>query len=301
MEFFKQSEIETLRKAIISANNKSSIPLPPENTAYEIANTYNFLFEECGEKKVTKLSAKSEQVYIKLMALRYGLFSIIIPRDQGPDYFLLSSLFTQISNTIVAITELVNSGFDYQAFSLMRNLMELFMTLLTVIESPKKRTEFRQATDAEKSRKVWHQFFNKKHFIEMLDSYNKHNSEFRKAYTQWVDSTYAELSSFAHNDYMYLICYNFAIGENELNPTNLWGEYVSRRDIAYQRLLEIIAPADILINSMLRDDNIDFSLDDFYKHIEDPAALIGSKHIQVAISKVCLSILMDNIREKSCD
>ena len=169
------------------------------------------------------------------------------------------------------------------------------MTLLTVVESPQKRLEYKQASDAKTARKVWHKFFNKKHFVQMLETYYSRNAEAKEACKNWIDDIYSELSSFAHNDYLNIICYKFSIGENESNPINLWGEYVSRQIVIYERLIKVIAPFELLLNEMLHDDKIDIDFKDFFEDSKKEEVL-AMMNLQITISNVSKIILMDYIR-----
>lgn len=296
MDLLKWPEEEILYNAVATTNATTPVYSSPDKVTLEIADLYNNLFVQSCDKKESEVDIDKELIYIKLIALRNHIFSITTPHDRDPDFFLISSLFTHISNTIVAVVKLADEGFDYQALSLMRNLTELYMTLLTVVESPQKRLEYERAADAESAREVWHKFFNKKHFIQMLDSYFNYNSEAKCAYKNWVDDIYSELSSFAHNDYAYLICYSFAIGKNEGNPLNLWGEYVSRRKMVYQHLMKVIAPAELLLGEMLNDGNIDISFRDLFENSDTPE-VIGTMNLQLTISNASKIILMDYIKE----
>ena len=42
-------------------------------------------------------------------------------------------------------------------------------------------------SDAESARKVWHKFFNKKHFMQMLETYYSYNSELKIACKKWIE------------------------------------------------------------------------------------------------------------------
>ena len=296
MDILKRPEVEILYNAVATANKKTPVYSSPDKVTLEIATLYNNLFIQSYEKKESGLNVYTELTYIKLIALQNHIFSISIFEKQGTDFFLLSSLFTHISNTIVAVVKLADEGLDYQALSLLRNLIELYMVLLTVVESPQKRLEYEQATDSENAREVWHKFFNKKHFIQTLESYFICNPVAVCACKNWVNDIYSELSSFAHNDYPYLICYTFAVRENEKCSQNIWGEYVSRKKIVYQHLMKVIAPAELLLREMLNDNNVDICFQDLFKDPESPEAVKMMK-TQLAINNASKIILMNYIKD----
>lgn len=292
MNVFTKSEIELMYEAILKVDAITPVFPSPEEATINLSKIWDVTFNESENKKVSGQIAEKELVYAKLTAYRYYLFSLVIPRERGGYYPLLSSLFSQISNTIIAVIKLADEGFDFQALSLTRNLMELLMTLLTVIESPHKRKELRTAVDAESARRVWHKYFNKKHFIQMLKAYTSHNFFLSEACEKWANETYAELSSFAHNDYVNTICFSYAIGENGINPPNLWGEYVSRRKYIYESLVRALGPADTLLISMLRDPKIDVNIRDLFDNFSQEKSFEISA-MQNLISDTCISIMAD--------
>lgn len=296
MDILEWPEVEILYKAIVRADAITPVYTATDKATLQIADLFNERFLESKNKKISGPTANEELIYIKLIALKTHIFSITIPKESETDFFLLSALFTHISNTIVAVMKLVDDGLDYQAFALLRNLTELYMTLLTVVESPQKRVEYERASDAEIARKVWHKFFNKKHFIQMLETYYSNNSELKIACKNWIEDIYSELSSYAHNDYLNVICYRFSIGESEINPLNLWGEYVSRRKIIYQKLIKVIAPFELLLREMLHDNNIDINFENLFENTNKPEVL-ATMNLQLTISNASKIILIDYIKD----
>lgn len=292
MERFNKNEKEILYNTILKIDTMTPVFPSPEEAAINLANIWDATFQESAKQKISENTAEGELVYAKLAAFRYYLLAIVIPQEKGEHYPLLFSLMTQISNTIVAVIKLADEGLDYQALSLIRNLMELYMMLLTAIESPEKRTELRQAVDAESARKVWHKYFNKKHFIQMIEIYTAYDIQIKEACKKWVEEIYAELSSFAHNDYVNMICFSRAIGENGIHPPNLWGEYVSRQGYVYQNLMKVIAPADSLLTAMMRDPKIDIGLREFFDDFKSPL-LFELSLTHNLISDACLAIISD--------
>lgn len=292
MERFNKNEKEILYNAILKIDTLAPVFPSPEEAALGIANFWDAFFLESSEKKVTNYLAEKELVYAKLAALRYSLIAMHSPKDHGDIYPLIFSLLIQISNTIIAVIKLADEGLDYQALSLIRNLMELYMTLLTVIESPQKRAELRNAVDAETARKVWHKYFNKKHFIKMLEEYTAPYPMLIASCKMWADETYKELSSFAHNDSFNMFCFSYAVGENETNPLNIWGEYVTRRGYIYQNLVKVIGPADLLLTQMLRDSKIDIGIQALFDDFKQPMSVEVS-WIQSLISDVCMALLTE--------
>lgn len=292
MKQFTKAEKEILYNAVLKIDAVSPVFPSPEEAAINIADIWNATFQESANQKITENTAEKELVYAKLAAFRYYLLAIVIPQEKGEHYPLFFSLLTQISNTIVAVIKLADEGLDYQALSLIRNLMELYMMLLTAIESPEKRTELRKAVDAESARKIWHKYFNKKHFIKMIEAYTDFDSQIKEACKKWVEETYAELSSFAHNDYVNMICFSHAVGENGIHPPNLWGEYVSRRGYIYQHMVEVIGPADSLLTAMLWDQRIDINLRALFNDFEKPI-LFDILFTHNLISNACIAILAD--------
>ena len=292
MNTFAKSEIELMYDAILKVDAVTPVFPSPEEATINLSKIWDATFLESEDKKESGKLAEKELVYAKLTAFRYYLFALAIPFEKGEYYPLLFSLFSQISNSIIAIIKLADEGLDFQALSLTRNLMELFMTLLTVIESPQKRKELRLAVDADSARQVWHKYFNKKHFIQMIKSYTSYDPSIAKACETWADKTYAELSSFAHNDYANTLCFSFAIGENEINPPNLWGEYVSRRQYVYESIVNAIGPADALLIALLRDPKIDINIRSLFDNFSHTKSFEVSA-MESLLTDTCISIMAD--------
>lgn len=292
MNTFTKSELEQMYNAIIKVDAVTPVFPSPKDAAINLSKIWDVTFLESENKKISGNPAEKELLYAKLTAFRYYLFALAIPTNKGEHFPLLFSLFSQISNTIIAIIKLADEGLDFQALSLTRNLMELLMTLLTVVESPQKRKELRQAVDPENARKVWHKYFNKKHFIPMIKSYTSYDPFLSEACEKWADKTYAELSSFAHNDYANTICFSFAISENGINPPNFWGEYVSRRKYIYESLVKALAPADTLLIAMLRDPKIDVNIRELFDNFSYEKSFEVSS-MQSLISDICIALMAD--------
>lgn len=297
MKQFTKIEREVLYNAILKIDTVSPVFPSPEEAALGIANFWDASFLESSEKKVSNYLAEKELVYAKLAAFRYSLIAMHSPKDHDDIYPLIFSLLIQTSNTIIAVIKLADEGLDYQALSLIRNLMELYMTLLTVIESPQKRAELRNAVDAETARKVWHKYFNKKHFIKMLEEYTAPYPMLIESCKMWADETYKELSSFAHNDSLNMFCFSYAVGKNETNPLNIWGEYVTRRGYIYQNLVKVIGPADLLLTQMLRDPKIDIGISELFDNFKRPMSFEVSL-VHNLISDVCTVLLGEIIGDQ---
>ncbi|MBR6658127.1 MAG: hypothetical protein IKL18_08175 [Oscillospiraceae bacterium] len=291
MNVFNKSEKEILYNVILKINDFSPIPPSPEEATTNIEELWNSFFLESLDKKISGDNAYKESIYIKLIALRYFLFTLTFSKNES--YFLLlQSLTAQISNTIIAVLKLANDGLDFQALSLTRNLMELYMILMVIIESPEKCIDFQKAIDTENARKVWHKYFNKKHFLQMIESCANYDSNVKEYCKEWVNKTYAELSSFAHNDFLKALCFSYAIGNNDVHPINLWGEYVSRKEYIYKNLIMVIGPADTLITAMLNDNKIDVNIRKQFYNINDP--MLGEfSSIHKLISDICRIILLN--------
>ena len=100
-----------------------------------------------------------------------SMLTILTDIDKSSDHHMFSALFCSIANTLASIELLAHSGFDFQALTLLRNLIEQYMNLLTLTLYPEKREPYRTALDAETARKVWHDSFSKKRFLQQEEPY----------------------------------------------------------------------------------------------------------------------------------
>lgn len=218
------------------------------------------------EEKIRYNSPDEKDVCVaRILALHYAVLALGINCDNSTEACLYSGLFLAISNTIVAIINLAEDGLDYQAMSLIRNLFELFMTLLIVTESSAKRAAFISANKSEEDRKVWHQYFTKKKFQQMLKEYCSNHPDLSEAVEdcqRWINDNYEELSSYTHSDYPHLVCCSLSQNDdNGYSHPNIWGQYVTWQKKIYSHLYTVASPAHHLFCHMLRDINNEINID----------------------------------------
>ena len=201
----------------------------------------------------------------RLLALHYAVLAMGTDCDKGPEGFVYFGLFLNISNTIVAICKLAEEGLDYQAMSLIRNLFELFMTLLIITDSPEKRAAFVSANEAEDARKVWHKYFTKTKFLQTLKEYCAEHPDLNKViedFQGWINENYGELSSYTHSDYPHLVCCSLSQNDEVgISRPNVWGEYITWQKRIYSQLCTVAVLAHVLFCYMLKDTANDITLD----------------------------------------
>lgn len=246
------------------------------------------------EEKIHYNSPDEKDICVsRMLALHYAVLALGINCDRSTEYFLYSGLFLAISNTIVAIIKLAEDGLDYQAMSLIRNLFELFMTLLIITESPSKRAAFISANKSEEDRKVWHQYFTKKKFQQMLKEYcdtHPDLNEVAEDCQRWISENYEELSSYTHSDYPHLVCCLLSQNDdNGYSHPNIWGQYVTWQKKIYSHLYMVAVPAHHLFCYMLRDLNNEINIDYLFGNTPKGNSKLG-KEIIVDLQSVLESL-----------
>ncbi len=221
----------------------------------------------------------------RLIALQYAVLALALDCGDGKAQYLYSGLFGCISNTIIAIMRLAEDGLDYQAMALIRNLFELYMTLIISMESPEKREAFTSAIEPEEARKVWHHYFTKTRFQKMMSVFCQKHIAFKEAeesYQTWIEENYKDLSSFVHNDYANIVfCWRSQDDSKGCSHPNLWGEYVTWRKRIYHSLFAVAWLSHMLFSCMLVEPSIDIDL----------KCLLGLYHNDSA--KTALNIFLD--------
>ena len=265
MEKLTEKEQDFLFKALADFYVKTNTDKCPYETYMKAIALFDYL-DTPTEEKIRYNSPDEKDVCVAhMLALHYAVLALGINCDCGTECFLYSGLFLAISNTIVAIIKLAEDGLDYQAMSLIRNLFELFMTLLIVTESSPKRAAFISANKSEEDRKVWHQYFTKKKFQQMLKAYCDTHPDLKEVVEdcqRWIDETYEELSSYTHSDYPHLACGSLSqYDDNGYLRPNIWGQYITGQKKIYSHLYTVASPAHHLFCYMLKDLDNEINID----------------------------------------
>ena len=132
----------------------------------------------------------------------------------------------------------------------------------------------------------------------MLKAYCNNESHYA-LFEHFINESYGELSSFAHNDYLYTLCYSLAEPEAETHPLNLMGEYVSRVRAIYGFIISTIWVCNLLFYMMLADERIDISL----TNLLSPKVQTETKKLIYALHahEVLLGCKILNMQDEFCD
>lgn len=265
MEKLTEKEQDLLFRAIADFYAKTNVNKCPYETYMKVITLLDYLDTPTEEKTSYNFPDEKDVCVAYVLALHYAVLALAVDCDDSTECCLYSGLFLAISNTIVAIVKLAEDGFDYQAMSLIRNLFELFMTLLIVTESSPKRAAFISANKSEEDRKVWHQYFTKKKFQQMLKEYCSTHPDLIEAVEacqQWINENYGELSSYTHSDYPHLVCCSLSQNDEKgYSHPNIWGQYITWQKNIYSHLYTVASPAHHLFCYMLRDLNNEINID----------------------------------------
>lgn len=298
MEKFSEKELTMLENAIVDLYEKTNRQTCPYKTYMEIEALWNFL-DVPADKKIRFNSPNAEEVCIvRLIALHYAVLALAVNCSDSTESSLYFGLFLAISNTIVAIINLAEDGLDYQAMSLIRNLFELFMTLIIVTDSPEKRAAFISAHESEDGRKVWHKYFTKTKFQQMLKGYCNTHPDLNNAiedFQKWIHENYGELSSYTHSDYPHIVCCSLSQNDdNGYSHPNIWGQYVTWQKRIYSQLYLVASPAHNIFWYMLRDSEIDINIDYLFGEEPKGGSTIG-KDIINELQQIIKNLTLNNL------
>lgn len=265
MEQLTEKEKTILADAIGDLYKEINVTKCPYETYTNIISLLEYLDVQSEEKIRYNPPKEVEVCVARLTALHYAILALGVNCGKSTERCLYSGLFLAISNTIVAIIKLAEEGLDYQAMSLIRNLFELFMTLVIVTDSPEKREAFISAHESAEARKVWHRYFTKTKFMQMLKEYCTTRPELNKAiedFQKWINENYGVLSSYIHSDYPHIVCCSLSQNDAKgCSHPNVWGQYVTWQNNIYSQLYLIASPAHHLFCYMLRDSANDIDID----------------------------------------
>lgn len=283
MEKLSEKEKDLLFHALADFYKKTNADKCAYETGMKAITLLEYL-DTPTEEKIRYNSPDEKYICIaRMLALHYAVLALGINCDRSTESFLYSGLFLAISNTIVAIIKLAEDGLDYQAMSLIRNLFELFMTLLIVTESSTKRAAFISANKSDEDRKVWYQYFTKKKFQQMLKEYCSIHPDLNEAAEdcqRWISENYAELSSYTHSDYSHLVCGSLSQNDNNgYSRPNIWGQYVTWQKKIYSHLWMVASPAHNLFCYMLRDLNNEINIDYLFGNTPKGNSKLGKEII----------------------
>ena len=295
MHRYSEKEKEVLYNAVKELNNVFEVA-PSVDAVCEFYIDLWDLYAKTSEEKV-EYGGRGERdcVFARNVALRYINLAMMIDSAKNKDGYLLSSLLKTISDTMIAIIKLSEDGLEYQAFALLRTLFELFMTLIIVVGSPEKRESYKMARTRDEAYKVWRADFTKGRFITMLENYSGDYPDLLGPAKQWVTEAYGFLSSFAHNDSINVMLYTRPLFDKDgISPWSIWGEYVTRKDEIFCRLVDVVAPCDLLLFSMLNDPRVDVSMQNILCDEEDLPNTIRVYWTMDGLRKVCMLLLADH-------
>ncbi len=105
---------------------------------------------------------------IHFYVVKYTCFSFSVNnKNICKETLLYSSLFAVITNTVFTIWKLASDGLDYSAKILLRNLLELILTTLTILLDKEKRIVLMEF-DLNKTDEVWYKHFSIKKMLSTI-------------------------------------------------------------------------------------------------------------------------------------
>lgn len=241
-----------------------------------------FIKEMKSIKPEVNKEMKAEKRTTELYALSSGLLALALEsskeniQEQLKNYSTVyETLFTNISNDCLAIIKLLESGFEFQARILTRNLFELVYTLLVVIVNKDKCKAYFDSARLENSYDVWNKYIRMSKLNEELYNFEKKSdSEYAEMMKEARKRIYSQYSSYAHNDFMYCFIGCHSTDQtNEMVNYNLWGNYNYNAKYILSSVNDLLWMMFLYFKSFMSQDNIfnkeDFITKDNYKYWND--------------------------------
>ena len=139
-----------------------------------------------------------------------------------------------------------------------------------------------------------------RHYEEITDEnyqiyFDMFNPDLFEPAKVWVTEAYGFLSSFVHNDSLNIMFYTKpSFNEEGISPCSMWGQHVTRKGEIFSRLVEVIAPCDLLFFSMLKDPKIDISMKTLLVKEKDFPNTMNMYWVLDGLRKVCMLLLVEH-------
>lgn len=292
---FTPGQIRILRNAILSIPDSVMCTPMKEELIECIPEVWQFYVHRAVNNKPI-LKDNEAQVIVKVMMLELALFSIQVANGNGTESLVFSSSLCSIANSIAAIEQLATTGLDFQAYALMRTLVEQYIVLITLVLCPEKRKEYCKSEKDEFARQFWHENFTAKKFIRVLTAYKPDPDGI---ITKHVKDVYSRLSLFAHNGFWRNFSRTYIETEDGNGvKLNQFGEYVCRTEQILEDMVYDIWPFHLLFFTMLKDEKIDISYESLSNEEHPPFLMSLLKRCQL-VERVLTARLFSEKRKET--
>lgn len=244
---------ERLIKIFDKINATTPNEIPPMSLT-EVMKLWEELSECNKHKDIYAESNTDWETLIKFYIVEYSCFSLAVDhKDNRREILLYNSLFTSITNTVFAILKLAIDGLDYSAKVLFRNLLELMLTLITVLIDKTKGEKLMDALKNDDTKTVWHKHFTLKKMIETISQHKKLEGN---DFFEWLQERYSHFSSYAHNDFMAMVALSHSMPQDEdgTMQINLCGSLATRTENLLGDLAELCYIFNLLFFSVCTDE-----------------------------------------------
>ena len=218
----------------------------PKMSLTETIDMWEEIFRWNKNKVISANVDISLENLIHFYIVEYACFSFSVNnKNVMRETLLYNGLFTIIANTVFTIWNLAMDGLDYSAKVLLRNLLELMLTTLTVLLDDSKKNALMDAYQNNTTKQVWHKHFSIKKMIETISQYKKVKET---PLFEWATERYAHFSSYVHNDFLALLALSRSVvdEESEMTNPNICGSYATRTELLLDELAELCYIFDLL-------------------------------------------------------
>jgi len=272
MAVLTDEQKEMIREVIANNHNmfwcrQKSIQIAlPEAEKESMYQQIVFLIEALNDPLETantrsQQKSKEELIFLIIATELFYYSQFMIAHSPSPDHFMIAILTQAISNSIMAIRQLIESGYDYQAMVLMRNVYELYSTLIVTVVDSEKRKEYRTAEDRDAARSAWYRHFRSEKFKKTLKKYLKKFPDLSEEILELAELQYDILCAFAHNDYISILQHTFSAQvDNGLLSPNIWGRFTGKKAYLYKELFLTAGIFNMLFFEILMDESVDINI-----------------------------------------
>ncbi len=256
----------------------------------------DFLKEMKSVKPEKNDEIKTERRKTECYALSCGLLALTFEnRDDETNEsikqyrMVYQTLLTNISNDCLAIINMLDNGFEFQARILARNLFELIYTLLITVIDKDKCTQYFESASLENGYEIWNKYFRISKLNEQLYNYEKKEDiEFAEMMKDIRKKTYSEYSSYAHNDFLYCFigCHS-TDRETEFTNYNLWGNYNYNAKSILESINELLWMMFLYLENMISK-----------KEIFEKSSLIYEDNFKYWNDAFLIAVMLDEQKQK---
>lgn len=233
-----------------------------ERETKQVCKELQELIEVIKEQNVNKVyiaSGNGIEEIIYNYIIEWAVWGLAIENDECVMSIDRAFCF-QVSNTLLSIYKLVKDGLDYQAFCLIRVLLEMCISFLAILIDSNLRMRYFETKDIAKEKKIWNTSLRYNKMEEVVLKYCKGISEEVFKENPYADKIYNEmyheLSRYEHNSYVNILLHAYAATDGDTVKFNINGNKVTRVEMILKETLTVMVFVTAVFFRILLDKNL---------------------------------------------